>query len=139
MNRATLQQLADQRVADAGALLAASCLAGGYYLAGYALECALKACILRFVEATGAIFRDKKFLEGCWTHKLEILLKTADLERELGLAIQADQQLGRNWNIAKDWTEESRYELKAEAEARELYTAITDPQHGVLTWTKTRW
>ena len=42
-------------VTDARALLAAGCWAGAYYLAGYALECALKACILKFVEATGNV------------------------------------------------------------------------------------
>src|SRR5438128_12577971 len=58
--------------------------AGAYYLAGYAVECGLKACILAYVENTGAIFLNKRFLEGCWTHELEKLLITANLQVEFG-------------------------------------------------------
>ena len=139
MNRSILRQLAEQRVKEAEVLLNASCWAGAYYLAGYALECALKSCILKYIEDTGAVFRDRKFLEGCWTHKLEILLKTADLERPFGLARQVEPQLEVNWKVATAWTEESRYELKTERDARELYEAITDAAHGVLQWVRGYW
>lgn len=46
MNRRTFQQLSATRLADARALLAARRYAA-YYLAGYAVECALKACIAK--------------------------------------------------------------------------------------------
>jgi len=42
MNRADFQQLADERISEAAVLLAASKFSGAYYLAGYAVECALK-------------------------------------------------------------------------------------------------
>jgi len=38
-----------------------------------------------------------------------------------------------------DWSESSRYLRKARAKAEELYIAITDKKHGVLTWIKGRW
>ena len=47
MNRRDLQQLADDRVLDAEALLNAGRWAAAYYLSGYAVECALKARIAR--------------------------------------------------------------------------------------------
>jgi len=49
MNRAELQALAELRISEAQALLTlpAPMPDGAYYLAGYAVECALKACIAR--------------------------------------------------------------------------------------------
>src|SRR5258708_14889813 len=50
MNRADLQHLAALRLKEAGVLLDASCFEGAYYLAGYAIECAIKACFARKTE-----------------------------------------------------------------------------------------
>jgi hypothetical protein len=47
MNRAELQRLAKERISDAKVLLAARHWSAAYYLAGYAVECALKACIAK--------------------------------------------------------------------------------------------
>jgi hypothetical protein len=59
LNRTELQQLSQHRLLDAKALIAASRWSGAYYLSGYAIECALKAAVLRYVERTGIIFEDK--------------------------------------------------------------------------------
>lgn len=139
MNRLELRQLSDERIEDANALLAASRWAGAYYLAGYALECALKSCVLAYVERTGIIFEDKKFAEKCWTHDIEILVQQAGLIAERGLAIQANPQLRTNWSIAKDWTESSRYRLSTEQQAEELFEAISNNSDGVLPWVKNYW
>ncbi len=109
MNRTELQQLSEERIDDASSLLAASRWSAAYYLTGYALECALKSCVLAYIERTGIIFEDKKFAEKCWTHDLETLVKQADLATERGRAIAANAQLGTNWLIAKDWSEATRY------------------------------
>ncbi len=50
MNLVELRQLAEDRLRDAAALLAAGQFSGAYYLAGYAVECGLKACILAHIE-----------------------------------------------------------------------------------------
>jgi hypothetical protein len=42
VTRADFQKLADMRIKEAGILLAAGEFDGAYYLAGYAVECALK-------------------------------------------------------------------------------------------------
>jgi HEPN domain-containing protein len=47
MNREDFQQLAESRLKEARALLTAELPDGAYYLAGYAIECALKACIAK--------------------------------------------------------------------------------------------
>jgi HEPN domain-containing protein len=139
LNRTELQELAEERVRDAEALLQAGQWSGAYYLAGYAVECGLKACILAYIERTGAIFDDRRFSEKCWTHDIEALMKLADLEAELGLSIAGRPDLGQNWRIAMGWTESARYRRKIEVEARKPYEAVTEPINGVLPWIKTRW
>ena len=139
LNRTELQQLADVRLAEANALLAAGLWDGAYYLAGYAAECALKACIMARVERTGVIFEDKKFAEKCWTHDVEELVKLADLKTIRDTANTSDPALELNWVTVGQWKETRRYSRTTEAEARELYDAITDPNHGVLPWIKRHW
>jgi HEPN domain-containing protein len=51
MNRADFHKLAEIRIKEARVLLDRKCYAGAYYLAGYAVECALKACIARKTQA----------------------------------------------------------------------------------------
>lgn len=142
MNRADLQELTGQRVRDAKALLAYEQWSGAYHMAGYALECAIKACILKHLDETGIIFKDKKYLDKlskCWTHDLVLLLDLANLTVDFGLARQANFQLEANWGVAKDWEEISRYERKTKEEARELFKAITNVPDGVLAWIQSHW
>jgi HEPN domain-containing protein len=50
MNRADLQKLSNTRLRQARILFAAGESSGAYYLAGYAVECALKACFAKHVK-----------------------------------------------------------------------------------------
>ncbi len=134
LNRTDLQQLAEVRLVEANALLAAGLWDGAYYLAGYAVECALKACIMAYVERTGAIFEDKKFSEKCWTHDFNALVEVAKLESARGAEAAANPQFKLNWRTAEGWKETSRYVRTGEADARAMLTAVGDPNHGVLTW-----
>jgi HEPN domain-containing protein len=139
VNRAELQKLANDRVADAKALLAAKRWAGAYYLAGYAVECGLKACVLAHVERTGVIFEDKKYAEKCWTHDLKDLLRLSGVQADFNVDAAADADLLENWGLVKDWTESSRYARTPKGRAELFYEAVTDQKHGVLTWIKVRW
>jgi hypothetical protein len=139
LNRTELQLLSRDRLIDAQSHLVASRWSGAYYLAGYAIECALKAAVLRYVDQTGIIFEDKKFVEKCWTHDLEVLVKMAELEAYRGIAISANVQLGTNWLIAKDWNESFRYRNSTQQKAQSLYDAVSDPTNGVLQWIKQYW
>src|SRR5205807_5441492 len=47
MNRADFHKLTEIRMREAKVLLDRKCDEGAYYLAGYAVECALKACIAK--------------------------------------------------------------------------------------------
>jgi HEPN domain-containing protein len=137
VNRAELQRLAKERINDARVLLAAGRWSGAYYVAGYAVECALKACIAKLMKSEE--FPDKKFAEKCWTHNLAQLLDLATLKGDFDAAQATDSALRENWNTVKDWTEDSRYARSTKAEAENLYAAITDQKHGVLSWLKLRW
>ncbi len=139
MNRTELQRLAEDRILDAAALLAANRWSGAYHLAGYAVERGLKACVLRYIETTGAIFLDKKYAEKCWTHDLEVLAALANVKPQLDIDAAANPVLSGNWGVAKDWEETSRYEQKTQAQAQALYDAITNDPDGVLPWIRMRW
>ncbi len=139
LTRVDLQRLAEIRIAEAGVILANGLWDGAYYLAGYAVECGLKACIMGYVERTGIIFEDKKYSEKCWTHDIEDLAGLADLEKHLYSELSTSSTFNVNWETAKKWTETSRYARSTEMQARAMYDAITDPTHGVLTWIKRHW
>jgi hypothetical protein len=142
VNRLELQQLTRDRVRDAEVLLASGQWAGAYHMAGCALEGALKSCILKLIDDTGLIFKDKRYLDKlakCWTHDLVQLVDLAELTEEFGKARGANPRLDDFWDIAQKWQEVSRYERKTEAEARELFEAITNIPDGVLPWIQTRW
>jgi len=137
LTRPELQRLANERIADAKALLAARRWAAADYLAGYAVEAALKACIAKLMKAEE--FPDKNFAEKCWTHNLVQLLGVAELKADFDAAKQDDHELDDNWDTAKDWNESSRYARSSRVEAEELYEAITDKKQGVLSWVKQHW
>jgi HEPN domain-containing protein len=140
VNRADWQQLAEERARDAEALLAAGCWSGAYYLVGYAVECGLKSCILvRLAAAPEQVFLEKRFSEKCWTHDLEDLVSLADLQTQLAADCAANAALDRHWSAAKDWSEQDRYRMKTEAEARQMVAAVTDRANGVLPWIRRRW
>jgi hypothetical protein len=81
LNRADWQRLAEEKILAANALLAALQWAAAYYLAGYAIECGLKSCILVRLAASPEIIFDgrknKRFSESCWSHDIEALVELA--------------------------------------------------------------
>jgi HEPN domain-containing protein len=138
VNRFELRQLAADRIADAAVLLAAGRWSGASYLAGYAVECGLKACIARLTHQD-EFPRDRKFVEECYTHNLDKLLRAASLKPVLDTDTLANAAFMGNWGTAKDWQETSRYEQKAQPEAQTLYDAITNNPDRVLPWIRVRW
>jgi hypothetical protein len=110
---------------------------GAYYLAGYAAECALKACIAKQTKKHD--FPDKNTVNQSYTHDLTQLLKVGGLEASLDKAAKGDRHLEVNWTILKDWSEGSRYERRSQSEARDLLKAVADRQSGILTWLKRHW
>src|SRR2546421_11980166 len=96
MDRKKLQNLAKERLKDAKALLGRKRWSGAYYLSGYAIECGLKACLLRHLGESGAVFGDQNYvkkLNECWTHDLVKLVSLAGLEADFGAARGANAAL----------------------------------------------
>jgi HEPN domain-containing protein len=138
VTRADFQSLADQRLVEAKFLLDHGQWDGAYYLAGYAVELGLRACIIKTLLATDA-FPEKKFSENCYTHAIDRLVGLAKLELKLQSATAADPDLQTNWSLTLDWNEAKRYHRMAQAEAEMLYNAIADPLLGVMPWIKTHY
>ena len=137
MNRLQFQALADIRIGDANALIVAGCWSGAYYMAGYAVECGLKACIAKLTNQHD--FPDKKFALECFTHNIEDLVRSAGLRLPRDQDCSADASLSRHWLIVRDWDEKSRYQAWSEFDARKLVVAVTEPNHGVLPWIMAHW
>ena len=136
MNKAQLQQLSDLRLREAKALLAAGFSEGAYYLAGYSVECALKACIAKRTREHD--FPEKKLVNDSHTHDLGKLLQLAELRVELDAAVQADPSMTPKLDAILDWSEASRYDRKTLEEATDLLEAI-DEKGGLLPWIRSRW
>jgi hypothetical protein len=137
VNRIDFQVLADVRIAEAKVLLDRGHWSGAYYLAGYAVECGLKACIAKLTVAEE--FPDKGFADKCFTHVVEKLVELAGLKPQRDTDAKASAAKFANWTTVGFWTEASRYAAKSEADAKALYAAITDPTDGVPPWIKSRW
>ena len=138
MNRKDLQTLADLRVVDAKILLEAGRFSAAYYLLGYAVECALKACIAKQIKEHD--FPDRQLIVDSYSHKLEQLIRISGVKPQFDDRIKQDKSFEVNWTTVKDWTESARYDDNVpETRARDLLNAVTDPQRGVLPWLKTMW
>lgn len=122
---------------DAKALLDAGQWSGAYYLAGYAVECGLKACIAKQINQHD--FPDRNLAQKCYTHNIEALIVVANLKTQLDADATVNVDLGDHWATVKDWDEQARYQQWTEQGARNLFEAVTDAANGVLPWIKARW
>ncbi|MGF2075360.1 hypothetical protein, partial [Enterococcus casseliflavus] len=80
---------------------------GAYYLAGYAIECALKAAISRLTREHD--FPDRKRVLDSYSHNLVDLLAVTDFEAEFRSQLLLSPNLKTNWDMVRIWSEQSRY------------------------------
>jgi HEPN domain-containing protein len=137
VDRADFQRLSRTRIKEAKALLDRGLYDGAYYLAGFAVECAVKACIAR--QRKKYEFPDKWLTEQSYTHDLARLLKAARLEVEWNNKMETDPEFELRWKRVREWTVESRYQSTSRSNARALYYAVVSRRHGVLQWLRTYW
>ncbi len=138
MNRTDLQLLAEDRLKDAGVLLANGRFGAAYYLAGYAVECALKACIAKLTKAED--FPIKNSTSTVYIHDLKKLAATARVEVAIAQLSNSDENFKDNWEIVNWWSEESRYDRSIDQALAELMlNAVSDPQNGVFQCIKQYW
>ena len=133
MNRNDFQALARVRLEEAKALLDVGHSAGAYYLGGYAVECALKACIAKNTREHD-FPPDPRAVRDYYSHDVADLRKAAGLDARLQVDAPQGSGLDRNWGIVLLWKPVSRYRKIALQDAQDLYDAIADPHDGVLAW-----
>lgn len=136
MNRLELQQLAGLRLTDAEVLLSAGRWDAAYYLLGYSVECAIKACIAKRFQQDEV--PSKKLVNEFYTHRLDDLVRTAGLEPGIKARMDADLAFKLNWSTVEVWSETARYDVSTtETIAREMYKAVADTASGILPWLRT--
>ncbi|HEX3504114.1 MAG TPA: hypothetical protein VHU22_12050 [Xanthobacteraceae bacterium] len=137
--RELLQQLARLRLDEAKLLAREKQFSGAYYIAGYAIECALKARIAaRFRENE---IPDRGLVNQVYTHDLAALLSLAGLQKLLDAKRQTDFELDRRWSVIKNWTEQARYRIWTEQEAAAIIDAVDGDGRagGLFQWLSARW
>ena len=137
MNRSDFKRLAQARLQDAKVLLDNGRYDAAYYLAGYVVECALKACIAKQTQRHE--FPEKVRVLDSYTHDFAKLIKVANLTNELKNEISVNTAFDKNWSLVESWSEEARYQTVTSDEAMELYSAIANRKDGVLSWLKKYW
>lgn len=137
MTRADLQKLADEKLSDAQILFNSKSWSNAYYVAGYAVELAIKACIAKSFKAD--TIPDKGLVNDTYSHKFPSLIGTAGLRAELQKQEQASQDFAVAWGVVNEWSPDDRYRVNSEQDAKELVEAISHATHGVLPWIKTHW
>jgi hypothetical protein len=137
VNRRDLQSLSNLRLREAQVLFRARQFSGAYYLAGYSVECALKACIAR--QFRRYEFPDKKIVNKVWTHDLRDLTVAAGLQEARLKQAGSDPAFRRNWDLSMEWSEDSRYRTTDRTLCAALTDAKMEENHGLLPWIKQRW
>ncbi|HTW35468.1 MAG TPA: hypothetical protein VMD53_12695 [Rhizomicrobium sp.] len=135
--RSDLRSHAQAKLDDAVLLLQHSRFSNAYYLAGYAVELGLKACIAAQISAE--TIPDKAFIKGILNHEFPRLVGLAGLAGALKEQQDKDPAFAASWALVSEWEPDSRYEASDAMSAQLLVQAIADPKSGVLQWIKTHW
>jgi hypothetical protein len=134
MLRSDLHHLARARAADARVLLKSDRYDAACYIAGLAVECALKACIASTTARYE--FPDKHRAQQAWAHDLKQLSELAGLRPVIA---SAPQLIRINWAIVINWKVDIRYQLgKSKAEATDFVQAAVG-RGGMVPWLRQQW
>ena len=104
---------------------------GAYYLAGYAVECALKAIIAAGFRANE--IPDKSRVNNIYTHNLKDLLNLAGLKSPLEDDMSEVAALREGWATISKWSEQARYEIWTPDAAQTMLEAV-GAEKGLLQW-----
>jgi HEPN domain-containing protein len=139
MNRRDFQSLSRLRTGEARILLNNAAYEGAYYLARYAVECGLKACIARRTRLHD-FPPDPRTVQKVYVHDLTQLVEAAGLKQYFEHEIETNQAFAANWAVVKEWSEHKRYWTEIpRQDAEDLFSAITARKNGVLSWLKRYW
>ncbi|MBF0495922.1 MAG: HEPN domain-containing protein [Deltaproteobacteria bacterium] len=135
-----LKELANIRLEEVKSLFASELYDGAWYLTGYVVEMALKACICRTLDLDeypeeGELSRSFK------THRLDILLTLSGLGRKLSQDANNNLRLLENWSGITEWNESIRYSPVGTIQKEQVEKIISslEDEDGVFTWIKKHW
>lgn len=128
------KKLVDRRMTEAKILLAKRKYSGAYYLGGYAVELALKACYCKKVKK-GSFPPERAIYDKLYDHDLNKLLDVSGIKADFNSAVSSNSPLQTAWEVVKDWSEKSRYTIVKRGDSISLVQAIET----VLNWIKTKW
>lgn len=134
--RKDFQRLAELRAKEAAALARSRNQQGAYYLAGFAVECALKARIAKKTRRHD-FPADARHAGRVYSHDLTELLKLAELSDPLDKDMSANPQLAAKWGVIKAWRNDCRYETSG-LNGKDMVDSLNSPD-GVLQWIKRYW
>lgn len=134
---ANLKAIAQSKSADAVLLLEHGRFANAYYLAGYAVEIGLKACIA--LQFRAEHFPDRRLVNIIHTHQLADLVRHAELDSILVEKKLASREFSRNRSLVSKWTPDSRYSTIDGKAAGAMVNAVSNPKTGVLEWIREYW
>jgi hypothetical protein len=137
LTRTDLRANAQTKLDDAMLLLNNGRHSSAYYLAGYAIEIGLKACIAALI--TAETIPDKELIKGILNHQFNVLVGLAGLRGDLKERQDADPNFAANWAVVSEWSPDSRYEAADVTSAQTLVSAIADARSGVFQWIKAHW
>lgn len=135
LSKQILLELALNKLQDARLLRDHGSYGNAYYLAGYAVELALKAVIAtRFVSN---VLPDPGFVRrDLYVHDLNTLLAKAGVKAKFDSDAEDRPALLANWRLVANWSEDARYATADAKAAIDLIQAIEDPSDGVFGWVK---
>ncbi|MDR7156517.1 HEPN domain-containing protein [Sphingobium xenophagum] len=137
LRKEDLKALSAAKLADAQLLFRHDRWSNAYYLAGYAVELAIKACLAGQFYADA--IPDKKLVLDLHTHDLPKLVSLAGLQTELKNRQDQDNEFAQNWGLTAEWKPDSRYETNDKSSADYLIQAVGNDAHGVLPWIQIFW
>ena len=135
LNTEDFKKLAETRLNEAQILLDNRKYDGAFYLAGYAVECGLKACIASRTRQGDFPPEWNVVRESFYTHSLETLCDTVFEAGVFEDTKRRDSRPEDQWTVVKEWTEKSRYEIHSEEKAGDMITS----SRGVIAWLRTFW
>ena len=135
--RSDLRANAQAKLDDALLLWQNGRYSNAYYLAGYAVEIALKACVAAQIVAE--TIPDKELIRKIFNHEFNVLVGLAGLSAELKENQDKDSEFATNWAVASRWSPDIRDEVVDQTSAQVFIDAIADARSGVLQWIRAHW
>lgn len=137
MTRSELQKFARTKVKEGRILLRGDGYDGAYYLLGFSVELALKACIAKKTKKYD--FPEKVMVDKSWRHELRLLTSVAGLDQIIDAESRNSPAFAANWNVVLQWSNDSRYATHTAQETEDLYKAITERRNGVMACIRRFW